>query len=126
MQRTNPISEDERSKDVERCLLGHPQQCGEDDLLRLLLDDLDDGGSLGFLLIQELLEHRRLKDAKANPQADTHENDREREWNTPAPNGELIARPCAEGQDRKVRQKQAARDAELRPRRHQAALPAMS
>jgi hypothetical protein len=42
-------------------------------------------------------------DAQANPEADAHENDRERKWNTPAPSNELIARPSAHRQDRKIR-----------------------
>src|ERR1019366_7999563 len=70
--------------------------------------------------------NRRLKDAKANPQADANENDRESERNSPAPSGELIARPCAETKDRKVCEKQAAWDAKLWPRRHQPALPVMT
>jgi hypothetical protein len=67
MQRINCVGEDERGKDEEGCLFGHPRQGREDNLLRLPLDDLNDWGSLGFLLIKELLEHRRLKDTKANP-----------------------------------------------------------
>src|SRR5260370_14089362 len=67
VQRADGVSEDERGEDIERRLLGHPQQCRQQYLLRMLLEDLDDGGLLDFPGIQQLLEHRRLKDAKANP-----------------------------------------------------------
>jgi hypothetical protein len=33
----------------------------------MFLKNLNDGRFLDFLFMQELLEHRRLKDAKANP-----------------------------------------------------------
>ena len=75
MQRANGISEDECGEDIERRLLGHPQQCGKDDFLRMFLENFDDGGRLDSVRLQELLEHRGLEDAKANPQADTNEND---------------------------------------------------
>jgi hypothetical protein len=41
-----------------------------DDLLGLLLDDFGDRGLLDLVRVQELLEHRRLEDAEANPQTD--------------------------------------------------------
>ncbi len=84
-------------------------------------------GAFSILLVSSsLLEHRRLEDAEADPQADADQNDRERERDAPAPGRELVARPGAERQDREVRQEQAARHAELRPRRHQAALSVMA
>jgi hypothetical protein len=67
VQRTNCIGEDEDAKDVAWCLLRHPHQGREDDLPRLLLDDLDDRGPFDLFFIQELPEHRRLKDTQANP-----------------------------------------------------------
>jgi hypothetical protein len=54
-------------------------------------------------VVQEALEHRRLRDAEADPQADADEYNRQRERNTPAPGDELVARPGAEGEDRQVR-----------------------
>jgi hypothetical protein len=67
MQSTDGVSKDECGKDIEWCLLGHPQQCGKGYLPRVFLENLDDGRLLDFLFIQELLEYWRLKDAKANP-----------------------------------------------------------
>ena len=72
--------------------------------------------------LSSCLEHRRLQNAETDPQAEADQNDREREWNAPAPDEELIARLVAEGEDREVGQEQAAGHAELRPRGHQAAL----
>jgi len=76
-----------------------------------------------LVVVQELLKHRGLENAEANPQADADENDREREGDAPAPHQELVARhPRAEDQHRKIRQKQPAGDAELRPGGDEAAL----
>src|SRR5450755_3017741 len=46
VQGADRIGEDERGEDVERRLLRHPQQGGQDDLPGLLADDLDDRGLL--------------------------------------------------------------------------------
>ena len=51
-ERVDGISEDERGKDVEGRHLRHPQKRREDDLLRMLLDNLDDRGPLDFLFVQ--------------------------------------------------------------------------
>src|SRR6185437_4001857 len=115
MQRANRVSEDERREDIERRLLRHAQQSRKDDLSWLSLDDFEDRGFLDLVGIQQLLEYGRLEDAEADPKADTDKNDRKPERKPPAPDGELIARPGAEPQDRQVRQEQAARHAELRP-----------
>jgi len=104
MQRADRISEDKRSEDVERRLLRQPQQSRQDDLLRLLSDNLDDRRLLDLVIVKERLEHRRLENAEADPQADTDQNDRQREGNAPAPDGELIARQLAEGEHREIGQ----------------------
>src|SRR5712671_6930872 len=104
MQGADCISEDEGSEDVERRLLRQPQQGRQDNLLRLLSDNLDDWRLLDLLVVQERLEHRRLENAEANPQADADQNDRQREGNAPAPGGELIARQLAEGEHREIGQ----------------------
>jgi hypothetical protein len=67
VQGTDGVSEDECGEDVERRLLGHPQQCRQHYLLRMLPENLDDRGLLDLPVIQQLLEHRRLENAKANP-----------------------------------------------------------
>src|SRR6266536_324447 len=103
MQGTHRIGKDERGEHIERRLFRHAQQCRKDDLLRLLLDDFENGSPLDSILVLELLKYRRLEDTKADPQADADEYDRQRERNSPAPDGELIARPLAEGQYRKIR-----------------------
>jgi hypothetical protein len=41
------VGEDEGGEDVERRLLGQPQKCRQDDLLRLLLDDFGDRARQG-------------------------------------------------------------------------------
>src|SRR6266704_3693574 len=122
MQGADCISEDEGSEDVERRLFRQPQQGRQDDLLRLLSYNLDDRRLLDLVIVQKRLEHGRLENAEADPQADTDQNDRQREGNAPAPGRELIAGQLAEGEYREIREKQAARHAELRPRRYQAAL----
>src|SRR5205807_1187878 len=70
VQRADAIGEDEGGEYVERRLLAHTQQRGETDLLRLLLDDLDNRCVLDLVLSKELLEHRCLEDAKPDPQPD--------------------------------------------------------
>src|SRR5215467_10285624 len=100
MQRAYGISEDKGCKDIERCLLSHPQQGRKDDLLRLFLEHFDDRRVLDLVFIQKLLKHRSLKNAETNPQANPNQYDRERERNSPPPGGELISRQSAEGQDR--------------------------
>ena len=110
VQRADRVGEDEGGKDVERRLFGHAQQCREDDFPRLFLDDFEDRGLLDLVAVQELLEHRRLQDAEANPQADADQDDRKRERNAPAPDHELVARPGAEGEDRQVRQEAVRRE----------------
>ena len=70
----------------------------------MFLKNFNVGCFLNFIFMQELLEHRRIKDAKANPKSDSNENDREREWNSPAPSVELIARHLAEREDCKIGQ----------------------
>ena len=73
------------------------------------------GAFLDPVVAQQLAEHRCLEDAEPNPQANSNQDDRQRERDTPAPGGELIAGPSAEGQYHKVREKQTGRDSELRP-----------
>ena len=92
LQRADRVGEDEGGEDIERRLLGHPQQSREDDLLRLLLDDFEDRRLLDLVLVQELLEYRRLEDAEPDPQADADQDDRQRERNAPAP-GQELGRP---------------------------------
>src|SRR5207244_943143 len=94
--------------------------------LRLPLYDLDNRGLFDSPRVQELPEHRCLKDAEPNPQTDPNENDGKRERDPPAPGSKLIARPSAERQYRKIGQEETAWDAELRPRGHQAALTMMA
>ena len=89
-------------------------------------DDFNNRRFLDFIITQKLPEHRCLEDAEPNPQTNPDKDDREREPDAPAPGSEQIARPSAESQYRKVRQEQTAGDAELRPRRHQAALAMMT
>ena len=79
--------------------------------------------SVGF---DQLAEYRRLQDAEPDPQADADQHDRNRKRHPPAPGQELIAGPGAEGEHREIGQEQSARDAELRPRCHQAALAVMA
>ena len=67
MQSADGIGEDKGGEDVERGLLRHPQQRRQDDFLRLSLDDFDNRSPLDSLVIEKLLEHRRLKDAETNP-----------------------------------------------------------
>src|SRR5215471_6961148 len=98
MQRTYGIGKDEGRKDIERCLLSHAQQRRKDDLLRLFLEHFDNRRFLDFILVQKLLEHRSLKNAETNPQANPNQYDRECERNAPAPGGKLISRQSAEGQ----------------------------
>src|SRR5215813_4230966 len=100
MQGAHGIGKDEGSEDIERCLLSHTQQGRKDDLLRLLLEHFDNRRFLNLVLIQKLLEHRSLKNAETNPQANRNQYDRERERNSPPPGGELISRQTAERQDR--------------------------
>ncbi len=86
------------------------------------LDHFGDRSLLDLVLVQELLEHRRLENAEPDPQADADQDDRQRERNAPAPHGELVARPGAEAKHRQIRQEQSGRHAELRPRGDQPAL----
>jgi hypothetical protein len=87
-----------------------------------VFENLEDRRLLNLVVVQKRLEHRRFENAEADPQANADQNDRQREGNTPAPDGELIAGQLAEGEHREIRKEQAARHAELRPGRHQAAL----
>src|SRR4029077_6835976 len=91
VQRTDAIGEDEGGEYVERRLLSHTQQRGEADLLRLLLEDLDNRCVLDLVLSEELLEYRCLEDAKPDPQTDADQDDAQHEWHAPAPIEELVA-----------------------------------
>src|SRR5215469_501190 len=126
MQRAYGIGKDEGSKDIERCLLSHPQQGRKNDLLRLFLEHFDNRRFLDLVFIQKLLEHRSLKNAETNPQANPNQYDRERERNSPPPVGERISRQSAERQDRQVREEQTSGNAELRPRCNQPTLAMMT
>src|ERR1700694_1436555 len=108
MQRADRISEDERSEDVERRLLRQPQQSRQNDLFRLLSDNLDDRRLLDLVVVQKRLKHRRFENSEAHPQADANQNDRQCEGNAPAPDGELITRQLAEREHREIRQEQTA------------------
>jgi hypothetical protein len=72
----NGIREDKGCEDVERCLLAHWQQCRKSDLLWLFLKYLDDRCFFDFVFVQKLLEHKRLKYAQTNPQANPNQDDR--------------------------------------------------
>ena len=74
-----------------------------------------------FFVSSKLLEHRRFEDAEPDPQADADQDDAEQERHAPAPGREIGARPGAEPEDHQVRQEQAGRHAELRPRCNQPA-----
>src|SRR5712672_3598761 len=104
MQRADRVSEDERGEDVERRLLRDAQQSRQNDLLRLLSDNLDDRCLLDLVVVEKRLEHWRFENAEADPQADADQNDRQGEGNAPAPDGELIARQLAEGEHREIGQ----------------------
>src|SRR5215469_14279974 len=99
------IGKDESCEDIERCLLSHAQQRRKDDLLRLFLEHFDNRRFLDLIGIQKLLEHRCLKNAEADPQANPDQYNRECERNSPAPAGELISRQSAKSQNRQVREK---------------------
>jgi hypothetical protein len=91
MQGPDGIGKDECGEDVERGLFRHPQQCRQDDFLRLPLDDLDNRGLFDSPRVQELPEYRCFENAEPNPQTDPNENDGKRERDPPAPGSELIA-----------------------------------
>src|SRR5215831_4176317 len=115
MQRPNRVREDERGEDIEGCLLRHARGRREDDFLWLLLDDLEEGCALHLVGVDKSLEHGRLENAEPDPQADAHEDDRQRKRDAPTPLGELVTGPGAEGQYRKIGEEQTAGDTELRP-----------
>ena len=64
------VGEDERGEDVERSLLRHPRQRGQDNLHRLPPDHLKRGRLHQPVLRHELPEGRRLQNAKPDVKAD--------------------------------------------------------
>src|SRR5262249_28981958 len=82
----------------------------------MLPEHLDDRRFLDLVVPHDLLEHRRLEDAKPDPQAHADEDDRDREGNAPAPGVELVTGQLAEGKHSEVGEEEAAWHAELRPR----------
>ena len=66
-QRLGPVGEHEDREDVERHLLGHPQQRAEDHLAPLPPDDLRDRLALDALVLHLTREQRRLEDTQADP-----------------------------------------------------------
>src|SRR6266851_5602815 len=121
LQRADPVGEDERREDVERRLLGQAHEGREDDLLGMLNDHREHGLTLDLLLGQQLREDRRLENAEADIEADADEHDAEGKRNPPSPDDELVAGKLAERQEGEVGKEEAARHAELRPRRDEAA-----
>ncbi len=115
MQYRGAVGEDEGGEDVERALLRSARQRAEDDGAPLLAAHFDDRRPLDLLFVDKIAEHRRLQDAQPDPQADADQHDRKREWDAPAPDQELIARPVAEDQHREIGEAETGRSAELRP-----------
>ena len=75
VQHCRPVGEDERGEDVERSLLRHPRQCGQDDLFWLPSEHLEDRRTRHPLLSDDALENRGLGDAEANVEADADHDD---------------------------------------------------
>ncbi len=92
LQRADAVGEHERRENVERRLLCHTQQGGQEDLARLLPDHLDDGRPLDLPRREKLPKDRRLEDAEPDPEPDADQDNAEEERYAPAPGGEVGAR----------------------------------
>jgi len=116
------VDEDKGGIDIERTLLRHPRQRGQDDLLRLSFDYFDHRRAFDAAFFQNLPENRRLKYAEPDVEADPDHDDREPERDAPTPCQELITRDRAESQHREVGEEQSGRVAPLGPGRNETAM----
>ena len=121
-QHRRAIREDEGAKDIAGRLLRHPQQRRKQHLFRLTTQHFEHRYAFDALFLEDLLEHRRFKNPKPDPQTDADHDDADEERNAPSPDQELVARQPTEKKHRRVRQEQPGGGAELWPGGDEAAM----
>src|SRR5207247_1844659 len=84
-----PIDENEGLKYIERRLLNEFRACAQQDLFPMERHHFGDRNASWLILFQETGEERRLQDAQANIEADTHQKGAQQERDTPAPGSKL-------------------------------------
>src|SRR6266550_2434089 len=121
------IGENVGREEIERSLLGQPQESRLQDLPPVATNDLGHGSRFDLPLVEKPLEERSLEHPQPDIQADSHQQDAEVERHPPAPGG----KPFRTGDvthdvESTVRQHQPDGDTELRPAGPETALTTMS
>ena len=112
---SRPIGENESAKNIARCLLRQPQQCGQRDLFGLALEHFEHRHAFDALFVDHLLEDGGFENTKPDPQPDPNHDDADQKRDAPPPHQELVPGQPAERQNRQIGQKEPGGRAELRP-----------
>src|SRR6185312_2796833 len=120
-QMIGAVGEHERDENVERRLLGHPDERRAQDLPRLFLDDLPDRPADDRILLLELVERGALQDTQPHVQPDADQDDAGQERHPPAPAVERGPGHAAEQLEHAGGQQQPDRHPHLGPAGHESA-----
>ena len=121
-QHIGAVGEDERTVDISGRLFGHACERGQEDLLRLLAEDLERGRAGHLFLSEDPGEDWGFENAQTDIKADADHDDADQEWNSPAPHQKLIPRHGAEAEQCQIGEREPGWGAELRPRRDEATM----
>ena len=123
LERVLAVGQRERDQHVEGDVLGAAHSDRAQHVLRVLLEDLDGRRLLALVLLLQLGERGRLLDLQADVEADRDEQTGREERHAPAPALERrVAQRRRHDPDDRGRDREAAGEADLRPRAVEAAL----